>query len=68
MLSERIKYLRINSGLNKGEFGDLLGVCDDYVRMLEKGTRNPSEGLLLAMCYRFEVNEGWLKNGTKRHG
>ncbi len=65
LLFERIKEVRLDEGLNKAEFGERLGVCADYVRMLEKGTRHPSEGLLLAMCYRFNVNEGWLKSGTK---
>lgn len=65
LLSERIQEVRLNEGLNKAAFGDRLGICADYVRMLEKGTRDPSEGLLLAMCYRFKVNEGWLKTGIK---
>ena len=68
LISKRVQQLRLERGLNRQDFGSQIGVTPDYIRMIEVGTRHPSEGLVLAMCYRFHVNEKWLKSGIKSQG
>jgi transcriptional regulator with XRE-family HTH domain len=64
-VGSRIKKVRVKAKLSQAKFGDKIGVWPSHVSMLESGTRMPSEGLLLAILYRYGGNESWLFTGRK---
>ena len=61
----RIKSIRVNKGLTQAAFGEVVGVSQRYIGMMEQGVRVPSKGLVIAICARFNKNEGWLCSGRK---
>ena len=63
-MNERIMLIRKNSGLTQEEFGKRIGgLSRNYIWMLEKGDRVPSDMVILSICREFRVNEQWLKTG-----
>jgi DNA-binding XRE family transcriptional regulator len=46
---KEIKAFRNSLGLSQVKMGELLGVSDNYVYMLEKGERSPGKSLCLLM-------------------
>lgn len=63
-MNERIMLIRKNSGLTQEEFGKRIGgLSRNYIWMLEKGDRVPSDMVILSICREFGVNEQWLKTG-----
>jgi transcriptional regulator with XRE-family HTH domain len=57
-----IKALRNNLGLSQAKMGELLGVSEDYVSMLERGIRNPGKSLCFLMD-RIKAEN--VKNGPR---
>ena len=62
-MSERIKTLRLELSLTQSEFGEKLGISQNYVWMIEKGDRVPSDRTVADICRVFGVNEDWLRTG-----
>ena len=62
-MNERIKTLRIELSLTQSEFGEKLGISQNYVWMIEKGDRVPSDRTVADICRVFGVNEDWLRTG-----
>ena len=62
-IHERIKNLRKESGLTQAEFGARIGITFSSVSLLEKGTNNPSEQTIRAICSEFHINRDWLVDG-----
>lgn len=63
-MNERINEIRKAVGLTQGDFGAKIGgLSKNYVWMLEKGERTPSERTILDICREFNVNEEWLRTG-----
>ena len=50
-------------GLNQTAFGERIGVTATAISKLEKGERNITEQMVLAICREFNVNEEWLRSG-----
>jgi transcriptional regulator with XRE-family HTH domain len=65
-VGERIKRIREDRGLTQADFGEVVGVSQRYVGMMEQGLRKPSKGLIIAICARFGENEDWLCSGRKK--
>lgn len=63
-MHERIKNLRKESGLTQAEFGARIGITFSSVSLLEKGTNNPSEQTIRAICSEFNINRDWLVDGV----
>lgn len=61
-LGDRLKELRKENGFNQAEFGDRIGISMSAVSLLEKGTNNPSEQTIRAICSEFGVRREWLLN------
>ena len=59
---DRIKELRKENSFNQTEFGEKIGVSMSAVSLLEKGTNNPSEQTIRAICSVFGVRREWLLN------
>lgn len=61
-IGERLLKLRKSLNLSQKEFGDKLGISQNHVSQIEKGTREPSEQLIKCLCYCFNLSEIWIKN------
>jgi predicted transcriptional regulator len=64
---EDIREFRKEFGLTQKELGDLLGVSQNYIFMLESGLRNPGKPLMLLLDF---VEERLIqkRKEVKRHG
>lgn len=62
-LNERIKLVRAEVKENQERFAETLKISRNYVSLLEKGDRNPSDRTLDDICEKYHVNPEWLKNG-----
>lgn len=62
-MNTRIKEVRKNFHLSQREFGKRLGVTDVAISRIEKGERNLTEQMLLAISREFGVSEQWLRTG-----
>lgn len=60
----RIKYLRKDVlDLSQKDFADKIGVSENFIWMVEKGTRTPSDRTISDICREFGVREEWLRTG-----
>lgn len=66
MVPERIRQLRRTKGLSQKEFADSLGIVQGYLSCIERGKKNPSQTLLVALCHVYGVTEEWLFGGDER--
>ena len=56
-LPDNVKTLRRALGLSQGAFGGQIGVSGNYIYLLEKGVKTPSETLkLLLDCVEEKAN------------
>ena len=63
-MNERIKYFRKEVlKLTQNEFGNRLGLSENFVWMVEKGNRAPSDRTITDICREFGCNEVWLRTG-----
>ena len=62
-MNERLKEIRKSNNLTLEEFGKRLGVTSAAISRLEKGNRNITEQMVLAICREFDINENWLRTG-----
>jgi transcriptional regulator with XRE-family HTH domain len=62
--SERLFWLRSQTGLTQDEFGRRCRVTKGYISRLESGEReNPSDVFLRNCCDAFQIPVDWLENG-----
>lgn len=59
-VGERVRQVRVISGLSQTAFGAELGIGQQVMSFIETGARMPSQAVLLAILYRFGGNEEWL--------
>lgn len=62
-MNERIKAIRTNAKLSQADFGAKINVSQNYIWMIEKGDRVPSDRTIADICREFNVNETWLRTG-----
>ena len=62
-MNERVKKIRQTKGMTQKQFGNFFGVSDATVTQIEKGKVELNEPNLLAICYKLNVNEHWLRTG-----
>ncbi len=63
-MNERLKELRKSLNLSQNAFGKKMGITGGGISLLEKGKRNLTEQMILAICREFNVNEEWLRTGN----
>ena len=66
-LSERVKFIRNNLGMNQAKFGEILGVTRSEIKNTELNNLKQPEKkipLLKLMCKEFNISEDWLINGN----
>lgn len=65
-MNERIKYLRKDIlKLSQKDFSDKLGLSENFVWMVEKGNRTPSDRTISDICRIFDIQEDWLRHGLE---
>lgn len=60
---DRIKAVRISTGLSQEKFGAKVKISGASVSLLESGRNNASEQTKSLICKEFGVNETWLRTG-----
>lgn len=63
-LADRILAIRKDSGLSQSAFGEKLNLSQNFVWMIEKGQRDPSDRTISDICRVYGVNEAWLREGV----
>lgn len=62
---ERLKEIRLKSGLSQAAFGAAVGVTANTQIRYEKGHRHPDTEYLQSVANKFSVNFNWLIGGDK---
>lgn len=63
-LADRILAIRKDSGLSQSAFGEKLNLSQNFVWMIEKGQREPSDRTISDICRVYAINEVWLRTGV----
>ena len=64
-MNNRIKYIRKDLlNLSQKDFADKIGLSENFVWMIEKGTRTPSDRTISDICREFGVDRVWLETGA----
>lgn len=65
-MNERIKHLRKNVlKLSQKDFAEKLNISENFVWMIEKGNRVPSDRTISDICRIFDIQEDWLRYGLE---
>jgi transcriptional regulator with XRE-family HTH domain len=59
-MNTRLRHLRKLLKLSQEDFGKPLGVTGASISRLEKGTRNLTKQMILAICREYNVRQEWL--------
>lgn len=62
-MNDRIKELRKLLKITQNEFADRLNLSRNFIFMVEKGDRQPSDRTISDICREFNVSEHWLRTG-----
>ena len=62
-MNTRIQAVRKSFKMTQDEFAEKIGLSKNFVWMIEKGDRIPSERTIKDICREFKVNYDWLVNG-----
>lgn len=63
-MKDRILKVRKDNKLTQDAFAEKLNLSKNFVWMLEKGERIPSDRTISDICREFGVNEDWLRTGA----
>lgn len=62
-MNERISAVRKSAGLTQEEFAAAIGLSKNFIWMIEKGDRTPSDRTIADICREFGISEHWLRTG-----
>lgn len=63
-IGERVRAVRKCAKVTQKDFGSRLNMSENFIWMIEKGERVPSERTILDICRVFGVDEVWLRTGV----
>lgn len=63
-IGKRIKKIRLRKGLSQEKFGEIIGVKKAAISKIENGENSLSKRNLETICYKFNINEEWIKTGN----
>lgn len=63
-MHERLKQIRKNAKMTQQNFAEELGMMRSAYANYEIGRTIPSASFIKLVCYKFNVDENWLVNGT----
>ena len=64
-MNTRISEVRKSAGLTQEEFAIKIGLSRNFIWMIEKGDRVPSDRTIADICREFGVSEAWLRYGIE---
>ena len=65
-MNERIKHLRKDVlKMSQKDFAEQLNLSENFVWMIEKGNRIPSDRTISDICRIFDIQEDWLRHGLE---
>ncbi len=62
-IGQRIKSVRKAYGLKQRDLAEILGCCTSNICGIEIGRQAPTAAAIKYICYRYNINEDWLRNG-----
>lgn len=62
-MKDRILKIRKDNKLTQDVFAKKLNLSKNFVWMLEKGERIPSDRTISDICREFNINEEWMRTG-----
>lgn len=62
-MNKRIAEIRKAAGMTQEEFAAKIGLSRNFIWMIEKGDRVPSDRTIRDICEKFGVRETWLRDG-----
>jgi repressor LexA len=62
-IGARLKEIRLSKSLTQKEFANSLGIVQGFLSSLERGKKEPSDTLLIALFHLYEINPEWLQYG-----
>lgn len=62
--ASRILYLRKSKNLSQADFAKAINLSQNFVWMVEKGQREPSDRTISDICRVFGVDPVWLRTGV----
>ena len=65
-MKDRIKALRKKKGITQTQLGEVLGVGQKSISMIEKGMCNPTMQQLVALSNYFEVSTDYILKGEEK--
>lgn len=65
-MKDRIKALRKKKGITQTQLGEVLGVGQKSISMIEKGMCNPTMSQLVALSDYFEVSTDYILKGDEK--
>ena len=66
IIGERIKEIRINDmNMNQSEFASKIGITRQYLSLLERNERTPSELVINAISREFGILREWIIAGEE---
>ena len=64
-MKDRIKGLRNKKGITQGKLGEILGVSQNAISLIEKGTNNPTIQQVEELSKFFNVSADYLLFGVE---
>jgi len=62
-VGSRIRHIRKSLKMTQQKFAASLGIVQGFLSAIEKGKKNPSETLLIALQHLYRVNPEWINSG-----
>lgn len=63
ILKNRIKEIRKAMDFTQSQFAKELNVSDNYIYMMESGSKPITDKFIYVLCNKMYVNENWLRTG-----
>lgn len=63
-IADRFLEIRKANGLSQAAFAEQLNLSQNFIWMVEKGQREPSDRTISDICRIFAIREDWLRTGS----
>jgi transcriptional regulator with XRE-family HTH domain len=67
-LTNRFRSIRAKIGLSQKDFAETLGVSQSAIAEIERGSREPSRNIMVALASKYHVSLDWLLLGIELNG
>jgi len=64
LVGERIARLRLEHNLSRKQFGEIIGISAQHLRLVEKGVRGLSVESIVRICNKMNVSADYLLLGA----